>query len=506
MDTVIEGYVRVSRVGGREGEGFISPDVQERAIREWAARNGREIVVAPHELNVSGGTMDRPVFNEIMGRIRAGKSGGIVVYKLDRFARTLTGALNALAELNEHDAVFASATEQGFDWSTPAGRAFMQQMLVFAEFMRSTAKESWHDAQQHATERGVHIAPADFLGYDKGSDGRLVPNADAPVVAEVFRRRGAGETWGALADFLNVAAPREPGRQWTGQAVQRLCDKRVYRGEASRYVVQNRDGREPVVNRDAHTALVTEPEWQAAQMDPRIARGGRRDGEPLPLLSGLVRCAGCRRGMSLGNAPCGDAKLYRCRKRHASGTCGDSAQILADVIEEHVQDAVLTQIAERTQLVADSGERDAAVAALAQARADYDEFRLDTEAKRVLGADWLDTLDAYKRAAADAASKLALIDARDGLASVEGMTREHFLALPVDDRREVLGGFIDAVIVRRSRGRGRHVDPVSERVRILWRGEAPADLPRQRVAAPIVPFVFDEPDVEAGMVAAQHAA
>src|SRR5215212_179841 len=106
----LDGYVRVSQVGGREGEGFISPDVQERAIREWAERAGVEVVMQPHELNVSGGTMDRPVFASIMERVREGKSGGVVVYKSDRFARTLLGAISTLAEIGEHGGVFASAT------------------------------------------------------------------------------------------------------------------------------------------------------------------------------------------------------------------------------------------------------------------------------------------------------------------------------------------------------------------------------------------------------------
>ena len=90
---MLSGYVRVSQVGAREGEGFISPYVQEKAIRDWAKRTGAEVVVEPHELNVSGGTMDRPVFNSIMEKIRTGKSEGIVVYKLDRFARSLLGAI-----------------------------------------------------------------------------------------------------------------------------------------------------------------------------------------------------------------------------------------------------------------------------------------------------------------------------------------------------------------------------------------------------------------------------
>ena len=130
MALPLDGYVRVSKVGGREGEGFISPDVQERAIRDWAARNDVVVVMQPHELDVSGGTMDRPVFNRIMQRIRRGESGGVVVYKTDRFARSVQGALNTLAEIGEHGARFASATEPALEYVSPGGRAFLQNMFV----------------------------------------------------------------------------------------------------------------------------------------------------------------------------------------------------------------------------------------------------------------------------------------------------------------------------------------------------------------------------------------
>jgi site-specific DNA recombinase len=176
----LDGYVRVSRVGARDqNDGFISPDVQENAIREWGNRSGVKVVIQPHELNVSGGTMDRPVWNEIMGRIQGGKSGGFVVYKLDRFARSLLGAITTLEEIGRHGATFASVTEPQLDYTTPAGRAFVQQLFVFAEFTRSTLKESWHVAQRHAIERGIHISPNGYLGYDTGPDRRLVPNGQA---------------------------------------------------------------------------------------------------------------------------------------------------------------------------------------------------------------------------------------------------------------------------------------------------------------------------------------
>jgi DNA invertase Pin-like site-specific DNA recombinase len=42
-----------------------------------------------------------------------------VVYKFDRFARSLLGAITTLAEVGQHDAIFASATEPQLDYSTP---------------------------------------------------------------------------------------------------------------------------------------------------------------------------------------------------------------------------------------------------------------------------------------------------------------------------------------------------------------------------------------------------
>lgn len=500
MTLPLDGYVRVSQVGAREGEGFISPEVQERAIREWAERQGADVVIQPHELNVSGGTMDRPIFNKIMERIRRGESGGIVVYKLDRFARSLLGAVNTLAELGAHKATFASATEPELDYTTPAGEAFLHMQFTFAQYVRSTLKESWAVTQRHKIEQGIHISPNGYIGYDK-VNGRLVPNAQAPTATEAFRRRGRGDSWGSIAEWLNEVAPK-PDTDWTGHAVQRLCAKRVYRGEASRYVEQDVDGRGPIVNRDAHPALVTEKEWQAAQMNPRIAKGGST-GKPLPLLSGLIRCAGCRYSMSLGRGPKGQP-LYRCRGRHASGRCSAPASITAAIVEQYAEGHVIDEIDGVAKMVPDSAERERVQAGLKQARADLDGFRGDREARRKLGPEWHDWLDVYLVAVREAETRLGQLDQRVGVMR-EGLTRDHYLDLAIDERREVLAGFMDCVFVRRSRGRGRNVDPIDTRARILWRGQAPADLPRRRVVNAIVPFDV-EGDVEAGVAAAQDRA
>src|SRR3954454_2926739 len=78
----LDAYVRVSAVRGRAGQSFISPDVQRERIEAWAAAHDHRIARTWEELDVSGSTVDRPKLNEIMRRIEAKETGGIVVFKL----------------------------------------------------------------------------------------------------------------------------------------------------------------------------------------------------------------------------------------------------------------------------------------------------------------------------------------------------------------------------------------------------------------------------------------
>lgn len=495
----LDGYVRVSRVGGRKGEGFISPDVQEQAILDWARRNERQVVMQPHELNVSGGTMDRPIFNELMERVRSGESAGIVVYKTDRFARSLLGAVTTLAELGQHNAAFASVTEPQLDYSTPAGQAFLHMLFVFAEFVRATIKESWAVSARKAIERGVHISPAPYFGYDKGEDGRLVPSAAAPLAIEIFERRGVNrEPWAEIAKWLNDAAPREKG-QWVAATVQRLCANRVYRGEASRYVKQNVDGRDPIINRNAHPALVSEELWRASQM-VRTATG-RKD-PPALLLSGILRCAGCRYRMSKGSGPGGEV-MYRCRGAHASGQCEHRAYIMSGAIEAYVEEVFLDGLDQEAEAVPDTVDRGDAERTLEEARAATEDFRQDTAARKKLGSAWHDWLDVYLKDEREAEAKLAQAQEATSATGRRRLVREDYAGLSLSEQRTILAGSIDAVMVRRSRGRGQNVDPTPERTRILWRGEAPDDFPRQRRRNSIRPFVFDGDEIPTGVTGAE---
>src|SRR3954462_14802038 len=152
-----DGYIRVSKVSGREGESFISPDVQRKKIQAWAELHDVEIVQWWEELDQSGKKRDRPMFQQALARCEAKETGGIIVARLDRFARSAVDALESIKRLNEVGARLVSV-EDNFDGSTPMGRFAIGILTLIAELELERITESWATAISEAVGRGVHIS------------------------------------------------------------------------------------------------------------------------------------------------------------------------------------------------------------------------------------------------------------------------------------------------------------------------------------------------------------
>lgn len=83
----LDGYVRVSRTNGREGDSYISPTVQREKIAQWAALHDAELGEVVVEEDVSGAKrLDDRQLGRLVRRCEEGESEGIVVYRLDRAA------------------------------------------------------------------------------------------------------------------------------------------------------------------------------------------------------------------------------------------------------------------------------------------------------------------------------------------------------------------------------------------------------------------------------------
>ena len=454
----LDGYVRVSRVNGRSGERFISPDVQEEQIRAYACARGRTVAIVFRELDRSGTTFERALLQEALQRIEAGESGGLIVARLDRFARTALEALEAIARIHQAGAEFVSV-EDGLDSSTPFGKVMMTILLALAELEVGRVKENWRLAQAHAVLRGVHVTGRLPLGYRRDSSGRLAPiPSEAALLRQAFAQRGFGFLPGEIVDYLHrggLASHHGGEAAVSLRAVNYLLRNPVYTGEA-------RCG--DYINPTAHPPIVSRSLWLAAQ-DPRTRTSFNRSATTL--LAGLVRCSSCsaplkrRRLTSRNPAWTAEAQYaYFCWQRQAQPRCTARACIANDILEPFVIEAFFAwlEALDRTEAQARLA---AAEASVVEADSNYGNMLALSHseaaclvAKRVSEQAWL-TLSHVARLAL----VLELPDAKTVLGRWRSITTK--------EKRRILSPAIDVISVERS-----DASPASERVRIRFVGDA----------------------------------
>jgi site-specific DNA recombinase len=467
---IIDGYVRVSQVAGRSGPSFISPAVQREQIEGWAKLHGALVGEVFEELDESGGRSDRPLLERAIRRVEAGESQGLVVAKLDRFGRSLVDGLAAIERVEAAGGAFASV-QDGLDLGTDTGRLVLRIMLSMAEWELDRVRTGWRIARSRAVARGVWIAPIIPVGYTRRPDGRLETDPrTAPVIAELFARRARDESITSLCRWLESHSVRtsqgNPG--WTQSTLRQVLALRAYLGEV------HCAGQ---VKRDAHPALVSRPTWHRAQRT-RSLQGGSGSRTTAPLLTGLLRCAGCRMILNAAMHRRGPNYVsdYRCRGHSSRGRCPAPAHISGTLIEPYVTDVafrlargqrpVQTSPAALARLRHDADVAEAALAAYRDnsrlaARLGPDRFA-EGSATRMAAVDraWLAVEAAQARERAHDATNLQHLERR-----WPDLTRQQ--------RRDTIAQLIDCAFV----SRGRMQAP--ERTYICRRGEAPLDLPRK---------------------------
>lgn len=144
------GYARVS-----------TQEQETRAQIDALTRAGVDLI---HEEKRSGATLRRPVLDKLLRNLKRGDT--LVVYKLDRVARSLKHLLTIIERLQERGAAFESLTEH-IDTNTPAGRLMLQMLGAFAEFEREMIRERTTSGMQAAKKRGVRLGRPRSLEVDE---------------------------------------------------------------------------------------------------------------------------------------------------------------------------------------------------------------------------------------------------------------------------------------------------------------------------------------------------
>ncbi|HLI64704.1 MAG TPA: recombinase family protein [Terriglobales bacterium] len=112
--------------------------MQSRAMREYAARRGWTIALQVREVN--SGAARREAREKLLEAARRRQIDVVLVWRLDRWGRSVTDLLATLQELEHLGVGFVSLTE-ALDLTTPAGRAMTGLLAIFAEFEREILRE-----------------------------------------------------------------------------------------------------------------------------------------------------------------------------------------------------------------------------------------------------------------------------------------------------------------------------------------------------------------------------
>jgi DNA invertase Pin-like site-specific DNA recombinase len=114
---------------------------------------------------VSGVTRHRPELQRVLDQIRSGDT--IIVWKLDRLARSTRDLLNTMETLNEAGAKFQSISEPWANTTTHAGKMIMTVFAGIAEFERDLIRERTGAGRDAAKERGVRFGRPRKLNEDQ---------------------------------------------------------------------------------------------------------------------------------------------------------------------------------------------------------------------------------------------------------------------------------------------------------------------------------------------------
>jgi DNA invertase Pin-like site-specific DNA recombinase len=408
-DLPFYGYVRVSRVNGRSGESYRSPEDQKKIIERLAKDKGVTLAGIVVEEDVSGkkAASEREL-ESLIARVEGVKaddgkylvkpsSGGILVWNVKRYSRNWTDGIFTANRIMDAGGRIIS---EDFDTSMPFARSVLSFLLEVAQEELRQKTETWKRATDGAVHRGVVVGPTP-VGYDRLADGKVRKNSDADAVREVFLGRAKGRSWNTLADELEAANLENSTHRYARENIEKARETAAKTGDTKDIATVERYEKVLAEGPGWHTnsvrslvrgtiyygmlkngtehhfpayAIVNKTEWDVAQEKQPGAGAARRDRGDWALLAGMVFCTECGAPLTpwrdVKETKQGDRVYlgYRCQNRKCPRSTGKQVRADGYELDELVVPAVLAEFARRVSEVGVGQDEDLeTVVALEQA-------------------------------------------------------------------------------------------------------------------------------------------
>jgi len=190
--------------------------MQISALREYIERRGWQVAEEYIDEGVSGSRERRPALDRLAADARRRAFDAVVVFRFDRFARSVSHLARALDEFRALGVEFVSLHE-AVDTSTPMGRAMFHIAGAFAELEREIIRERVKAGLANAKRRGrrlgrrrviVNVQSLDEMA-SRGLSGRAIAKAtgvSAATVRRILLSRREGR-WTTIADAGGAPLP-----------------------------------------------------------------------------------------------------------------------------------------------------------------------------------------------------------------------------------------------------------------------------------------------------------
>ncbi len=347
-----------ARVSSEKQDTDLSVAAQLRALREYAQKNGYEVVREFVDEAESGRTAHRPAFREMisMARRTIKPFELLLVWKYSRFARSREDSIVHKTLLRKHGVRVVSITER-FD-ETPTGKLLEAMIESLDEFYSANLGQEVLRGMRESASRGFYMPGRTPYGYRriKVKDGskerpKLEPDPhEAPVVARIFQEISKGKGLKEVGKTLSAEGIAGPGRKgWGNSTLHGLATNEVYTGT----LVWDRNGGaaekpEPIRIENAWEPIIDKETFDRVQniLKQRApARLHPRRAASRYLLSGIARCGNCHKALIGAEAKSGKFSYYVCGTllKHGSGTCDTPylntqkfEGMVIDKIKEHI--------------------------------------------------------------------------------------------------------------------------------------------------------------------------
>ncbi len=183
-------YTRKSTEAGLDQE-FNSLDAQREAceafIRSQSSLGWKLVADRYDDGGISGATMDRPALQRLLRDIQERRVDVVVVYKIDRLARSLADFARIVDVFDQANASFVSVTQQ-FNTTTSMGRLTLNVLLSFAQFEREVTAERIRDKIAASKQKGMWMGGGVPLGYRAVNRKLEIDDEEAAIVRYLFKR------------------------------------------------------------------------------------------------------------------------------------------------------------------------------------------------------------------------------------------------------------------------------------------------------------------------------